>query len=116
MSDYKKPDKFEYYSSIIFLSIIGGVGVLGIVMAFVLWGYQMLVWFKSGVWVDLVTLQYIPLDGLYNFFNEWVGIQKIILWVGKLNLTTFCLASGILVALIGFFGVKEKKDRGFSES
>jgi hypothetical protein len=73
--------------------VIFGLGVLG---------YQCLSWLRYGSWMPLELWRtWVWLGGQWPIVVEWLGIQKIIVWVFDTALSFDAIVIGIVLTLVG---------------
>ena len=81
----------------------GLCGALGFMAAFILLGYQAVLWLREGQWTP------IPISSVLNKFSidynsvvdiSWAGIQKILVWILDLPLSLGIIAFGGLSGVL----------------
>ncbi len=86
--------------------IVQGIESLGAFLSFVvapiMWGYRLLQWLQSGEWPPALKVRNVlPAEYYFNVLEmeNWIGIQKVILWFFNADLTFSIFFLGVLLFL-----------------
>jgi hypothetical protein len=83
--------------------LFGAFSIIGFFLcagSLFVWGYQILMWLENGFWTKHSVAETLP--GLFSWvisWEDWFGVQKILLWVFDLELVIFIYFGGLIIAL-----------------
>jgi len=83
--------------------LFGAFSIIGFFLcagSLFIWGYQILMWLENGFWTKHPVAETLP--GLFTWiisWEDWFGVQKILLWVLDLELTIFYFFLGLIIVL-----------------
>jgi hypothetical protein len=83
--------------------LFGAFSIIGFFLcagSLYVWGYQILMWLGNGFWTKHNVAETLP--GLFSWivsWEDWFGVQKILLWVFDLELVIFYFFLGLIIAL-----------------
>ena len=83
--------------------LFGAFSIIGFFLcagSLYVWGYQILMWLGNGFWTKHNVAETLP--GLFSWivsWEDWFGVQKILLWFFDLELVIFYFFLGLIIAL-----------------
>ena len=83
--------------------LFGAFSIIGFFLcasSLFVWGYQILMWLGDGYWTKHSVAETLP--GLFSWiisWEDWLGVQKLLLWVFDLELVIFYFSLGLIIAL-----------------
>ena len=83
--------------------LFGAFSIIGFFLcagSLFIWGYQILMWLENGFWTKHSVAETLP--GLFSWiisWEDWLGVQKLLLWVFDLELVIFYFFLGLIIAL-----------------
>ena len=84
----------------------------GMLTAFFVIGYQVLMWMKNGVWIPVTFgwgIEYLTVNLTEIYDMEWAGIRKIAIWILELPLSLMAFALGSFISLMLYILVEYLK-------
>jgi len=98
--------------------VFSAIGFLFCVGSLFIWVCQVLMWLRSDIWTEYTLKKIFP--GLFSRIDSWengFGVQKILLWVFDLELSTVALIIGLIVGLYFLYmAVDRSRRRGGPDS
>jgi general secretion pathway protein A len=72
------------------------------VAAIISFFYYLFVWFKTGEWHRFAIIDFIPNSMVTDYTSNWLGIQKIFLWILNIEIISFFAGFYLILILIYF--------------